>query len=101
MLRHSLATLEGRNLLWHIVAPPPPSIPFCMFLPVEQRSYNRDFKISSTIVTPPPPHHPPLKRSPKMQKRSAQVNLPLKFPEKVLHVLVGCLTAGGVAEGWQ
>ena len=32
-LRHSLATLEGCNLLWHIVAPPPPSTPrsFKMF----------------------------------------------------------------------
>ena len=35
MLRHSLATLEGCNLLWHIVAPPPPSTPlsFKMFEP--------------------------------------------------------------------
>ena len=26
------ATLEGSNILWHIVAPPPPSTPFCVFL---------------------------------------------------------------------
>ena len=25
MLRHSFKTLEGSNILWHIVAPPPPS----------------------------------------------------------------------------
>ena len=31
MLRHSLATLEGCNLLWHIVAPPPLFHPsFCL-----------------------------------------------------------------------
>ena len=31
MLRHSFESLEGRNLLWHIVAPPPPSQPnFCL-----------------------------------------------------------------------
>ena len=46
------------------------------FLPVENRSYNRDFKISSTILCPPTP--PPLKLSPKMQKRSVQVISPLK-----------------------
>ena len=33
MLRHSLETLEGCNLLCHIVAPPPPSTPsFCFSL---------------------------------------------------------------------
>ena len=31
MLRHSLATLEGSNLLWHIVAP---SSLLSLFLPV-------------------------------------------------------------------
>ena len=44
------------------------------FLPVEHRSYNRVFKISSTILIPhpiPPPHPPPpLKLSPKTQKMS-------------------------------
>ena len=39
-----------------------------IFLPVEHRSYNRDFKISSTILIPDPP---PLKLSPKTQKMSA------------------------------
>ena len=27
MLRHSFEPLEGSNILWHIVAPPPPSQP--------------------------------------------------------------------------
>ena len=32
MLRHSSATLEGSNILWHIVAPPlPPSTPLLCF----------------------------------------------------------------------
>ena len=40
-----------------------------VFLPVEHRSYSRDFKISSTILTPPTPITP--KTFPKTQKRSA------------------------------
>ena len=31
-LRHSFATLEGCNLLWHIKAPPPPFHSFCFSL---------------------------------------------------------------------
>ena len=31
MLRYSFATFEGCNLLWHIVAPPPPSTPLFLF----------------------------------------------------------------------
>ena len=41
-----------------------PIHPSPSFLPVEHRSYNRDFKISSTILIPhPPPPPPPLKLS--------------------------------------
>ena len=48
-----------------------------VFLPVEHRSYNRVFKIISTILKP---HPPPLKLSSEMQKgwRSSTFNIQLK-----------------------
>ena len=39
MLRHSLATLEGSKILWHIVAPPLPSTPLFVSL----SNYNSPF----------------------------------------------------------
>ena len=63
------------------------------FLPVEHRSYNRVFKISSStilislLILPHPPTPPPLKLSPKTQKRILRSRLAFRhstfdwFPE--------------------
>ena len=51
MLRHSFATIEGSKILWHIVAPLPPSTPLFVYLYKNSKSESTSqFKVWRSSV---------------------------------------------------